>query len=107
MQPYLVHIEREDLDSMNMLVIDDRGRAAARRYHNSYNVKVDSTFDNNRPQDMETWYCEDETSARDLCRHLAQKCPGRNVNMYKLAGVATSAPTPASFATYSEKGLVP
>jgi len=107
MQPYLVHIEREDLDSWQVMVTDDRGRAVSRRYFNSHTAKVDSTMDAGRHQDMETWYCEDETTAQELCRHLAQKCPGRNVNMYKLAGVATSAPTPASFATYSEKGLVP
>jgi hypothetical protein len=107
MQPYLVHLEREELTDWTILTLDERGRSQARRYYNSYVAEVDSNLDQGKPHEMETWYCQDEEGAIALCKTLAQKCPGRNVNMYKLAGVAMSTAAPASFGKYSEKGLVP
>lgn len=106
MYPYLVHIERPDLTNWALpLVIDGVDRSF--RYYNSYRVEIKGAIEDNNPTVMETWYCADEPSALALCKSFAQKCPGSNVNMYKLVGVAKTIPTPASFAKYSEKGLVP
>lgn len=108
MQAFLVHVEREGLRDWQILMHDhgaDRVRAS--RYYNSEEVEIDANIESRSPQNMETWYCDDETTATNLAEHFARIMPGRNINVYKLVSVARSASTPPTISKYTEKGLLP
>lgn len=107
MYSHMVHVERQNLQEWNIATQLPGERRQMYTYYNANHVKVDSDLDETGHEDMETWYCRDENSANQLAKHLAIKCPGRNINVYALKSVARTAPTPPVLTAYSEKGLVP
>jgi len=108
MKPWLVHIERLDIDEWTInTTAPDADRVTHARYYNCHEVEIEAMLSNHQEEQMETWYCADEESAQLLAKHFARKLPGRNINVYEIRSVVRSAPSEPAVAKYTAKGLVP
>ena len=106
MHEYIVHIIRKDLRDWGLDVSIPGERTRAYTFLNSEDVYVKGNLDQ-EPQKMETWYCLDEISAAKLAMHLAAKCPGSSVGVYKVTHIARTPAVAPVLSAFTEKGLMP
>ncbi len=110
MYPFIVHVERVDLQPWDVLVNQPGQRNSLVRVANSYNVNVKANMDNYEHSNcakFETWYCDTRQKADALANKLARELPGRNILVLELKTVTQTMATEPVVSNYSERGLVP
>jgi hypothetical protein len=104
---YIVHVVRSHLRDYALEVTIPEQRARVYTYWNSNHVYVKGSIDTENVAEMETWYCDDLHAAQQLALHMASKCPGASVGVYKISHVARSPALAPVISAYTEKGLLP
>lgn len=107
MQPYLVHIERENVRGWDVIVQPENQQARHIRMYNASIAKVDGILQEDLHETMETWYAPNLESAEAMASELAKKKPGRTILVLELKSIAQTAATPPVISKYTSKGLLP
>jgi len=108
MQPYLVHIERENVGGWELVGNTAEGRAVNYRVYQTMNpVNIVSNLRDENYPSMETWYCRNEAEATMLAQSFATKLPGRTILITKVIAIAQATANPPVVSSVSEKGVLP
>jgi hypothetical protein len=107
MQPYLVHIERDNVRGWDVIVQPEGQPGRHIRMYNAAAVKVEGVLAEDQHENMETWYAPNLDSAEAMAGELAKKKPGRTILVLELKSIAQTAATPPVISKYTPKGVLP